>query len=183
MPVFRSVNRKELTLMQEMIDKKINAPMTSSAGRLFDSVSAMLGLCTVSGFDSEAPVRLESAIVLPTDNYYPYEVGNTVNFARTLMAVLNDIPKADISAISAKFHNSVARAILEVSVKMRKKTGLNKVVLSGGVFQNKYLLEQLTRLLNENRFEVFTNQAVPANDGGVSLGQLIIAAKRRRLCV
>jgi hydrogenase maturation protein HypF len=172
-----------LNLLKDMIDKEINIPWTSGAGRLFDSVSAILGLCALSNFESEAPMRLESAITSSIDSYYPYEVGKTVVFAETLKAILADLQKADISYISAMFHNTVARALLEVSLKIRKETELNKVVLSGGVFQNKYLHEKLTCILNENRFEVFTNQLVPANDGGVSLGQLIIASKMRGLCV
>ena len=180
---FSSIDMQHSTLVKEMVDKEINAPMTSGAGRLFDSVSAILGICLKSDFDSEAPMRLESAIHSPTDDYYPFEVGKTIVFAKTLMAVLKDLSKADVSVISARFHNTVAMAILDVSVKIRKEASLNKVVLSGGVFQNKYLLEKLTHLLTENRFEVFTNQLVPSNDGGVSLGQLIIASKMRELCV
>jgi hydrogenase maturation protein HypF len=86
------------------------------------------------------------------------------------------------SVIPAKFHNTVARAILEVSKQIRKEKSLNKVVLSGGVFQNKYLLEKSLSLLNLNKFKVFTNHLVPANDGGVSLGQLVIASKIKGLC-
>lgn len=182
-PVFQAVKKQHLNLLKDMLNKEINTPWTSGAGRLFDSVSAILGLCAFSNFESEAPIRLESVITSSIDCYYPYEVGKTVVFAETLKAILADLPKADISYISAMFHNTVARALLEVSLKIRKETELNKVVLSGGVFQNKYLLEKLTCILNENRFEVFTNQLVPANDGGVSLGQLIIASKMRGLCV
>ena len=182
-PAFQAVNGRDLTIIKEMIDKEINSPMTSGAGRLFDCVAAILGLCPVSGFDSEAPMRMESEINSETDDYYPFEAGKTVSFAKTLMAILADLPGGDISTISAMFHNTVARAILEVSVKIKKETSLHRVVLSGGVFQNKYLLEKLTYLLKENQFEVFTNHAVPANDGGIALGQLVIAAKRRMLCV
>jgi hydrogenase maturation protein HypF len=85
-----------------------------------------------------------------------------------------------ISYISAKFHNTVAQAILEISRRIREETRLDKVILSGGVFQNKYLLEKSTELLSDNKFKVLTNHLVPANDGGISLGQLIIASKIRR---
>jgi hydrogenase maturation protein HypF len=165
-----------------MIDKRINVPLTSGAGRLFDAVSAILCLCTVSDFDSEAPMRLEAAITSETESHYPFDVGETVVFAKTLKAIINDIPKADVSLISAKFHNTIALVIADISEKMSLGTSIQKVVLSGGVFQNKYLLERLTRLLTERHFKVFTNHLVPANDGGVSLGQLIIASKNRNLC-
>jgi len=182
-PCFKSVKTDEMLLLREMIDKKINSPLSSGAGRLFDAVSAILGLCSVASFDSEAPMRLESAIVDETDDLYPYETGNTVIFAETFQAVLNDLGSKDISLISAKFHNTVAEAIANVSEKMRGETSINKVVLSGGVFQNKYLTERVTGNLRKREFEVFTNRQVPSNDGGISLGQLIIASKIMGLCV
>jgi hydrogenase maturation protein HypF len=87
------------------------------------------------------------------------------------------LPGQTISIISAKFHNTVAQVILEVARQIRTETSINKVILSGGVFQNKYLLEKSLYLLTRNRFKVFTNHLVPPNDGGVSLGQLVIASK------
>jgi hydrogenase maturation protein HypF len=163
-----------------MIINKMNSPLTSGAGRLFDSVSAILGLCPVETFDSEAPMRLESVIDCETDEFYPFLTNKTVIFADTLTAILADIPLQEISVISAKFHNTVAQVILEVSKQIRKDKSLKKVVLSGGVFQNKYLLEKSSFLLSSNGFKVFTNHLVPANDGGISLGQIVIASKNRR---
>jgi hydrogenase maturation protein HypF len=178
-PLFNSIENKKLTLVKEMIVKKINSPLTSGAGRLFDAVSAILGLCPVTTFDSEAPMRLESAIDCETSEFYPFRKDKTIIFADTLKAILADLPTQGISVISAKFHNTVAQVILEVAKQIRKETSLNKVVLSGGVFQNKYLLEKSLYLLNCNSFKIFTNNAVPANDGGLSLGQLVIASKTR----
>ena len=179
-PLFNSINSQKLSLIKEMIVKKMNSPLTSGAGRLFDAVSAILGLCPVETFDSEAPMRLESAIDCETNEFYPFLANKTVIFADTLKAILADIPRQEISVIAAKFHNTVAQVILEVSNQIRKDTCLKKVVLSGGVFQNKYLLEKSSFLLNNNGFKVFTNHLVPANDGGISLGQIIIASKNRR---
>jgi hydrogenase maturation protein HypF len=158
----------------------LNSPETSGAGRLFDAVSAILGLCPLTTFDSEAPMRLESVIDDVTNEYYPFSATGTVVFADTIHAILEDLPKQKISFISAKFHNTVAQVILEVSKQIRKDTSLKKVVLSGGVFQNKYLLEKSSYLLSRNGFKVFTNHLVPANDGGISLGQLVIASKLRK---
>ena len=179
-PLFKSVDTRKLLLVREMIVKKINSPLTSGAGRLFDAVSAILGFCPVATFDSEAPMRLESAIDCETDEFYPFLATKTIVFADTIKAILEDLPRQKISVISAKFHNTVAQVILEVSKQIRKDTSLKKVVLSGGVFQNKYLLEKSLYLLNSNGFKVFTNHLVPANDGGISLGQLVIASKTRR---
>jgi hydrogenase maturation protein HypF len=179
-PLFKLIDDQKLLLVKEMILKKINSPVTSGAGRLFDAVSAILGLCSTATFDSEAPMRLESAIDCETNDYYPFRAAKTIVFADTIKAILEDLPGQKISVISAKFHNTVAQVILEVSRQIRKDTSLNKVILSGGVFQNKYLLEKSSYLLTRNRFKVFTNHLVPANDGGISLGQLVIASKIRR---
>jgi hydrogenase maturation protein HypF len=179
-PLFNSINTHKLSLIKEMIVKKMNSPLSSGAGRIFDAVSAILGLCPVETFDSEAPMRLESAIDCDTNEFYPFLLTKTVIFADTLKAILADLPLQKISVISAKFHNTVAQVILEVSKQIRENTSLKKVVLSGGVFQNKYLLEKSLFLLNSNGFRVFTNHLVPPNDGGISLGQILIASKNRR---
>ncbi|MCX6321663.1 MAG: carbamoyltransferase HypF [Bacteroidia bacterium] len=179
-PLFKLIDDQKLLLVKEMIVKKLNSPMTSGAGRLFDAVSAILGFCSAATFDSEAPMRLESAIDGETNDFYPFRAAKTIIFADTIKAIMEDLPKQKISVISAKFHNTVAQVILEVSRQIRKDTSLNKVILSGGVFQNKYLLEKSSYLLTRNRFKIFTNHLVPANDGGISLGQLVIASKIRR---
>ncbi len=179
-PLFNSIDSQKLLMIKEMIIKKINSPMTSASGRLFDAVSAILGLCPEATFDSEGPIRLESAIDVETNDFYPFRAGKTIVFADTLEAIMSDLHVQKISLISAKFHNTVAHVILEVSKQIRKETSLRKVVLSGGVFQNKYLLEKTLYLLNRNFFKVFTNHLVPANDGGISLGQLVIASKTQR---
>jgi hydrogenase maturation protein HypF len=183
LPPFKMSARNKLLIIKEAVNKQINCPVSSGAGRLFDAVSAITGLCTVSAFDSEAPMRLESVINDDTDEYYPFDAGKPVVFADTFRAILSDLPRETLSVISAKFHNSVARVILEVSMQIRKETAINKVFLSGGVFQNKYLLEKSSYLLDINRFEIYTNRQVPSNDGGISLGQLVIASKKREICV
>ena len=183
LPVFRSVERHKLALVMEMMVENINCPLSSGAGRLFDAVSALLGICTVASFDSEAPMRLESAVKAGTDHYYPFAAGRTVVFEETFRAIMADMTHLDKSVIAARFHNTVARVILEVSEQMRNETSIEKVVLSGGVFQNKYLLEKTTKLLTQKMFMVYTNHQVPVNDGGISLGQLVAASKKSGLCV
>jgi hydrogenase maturation protein HypF len=180
LPLFRSVGHKKLSIVKDMIDRKVNVPLSSGAGRLFDAVSAIIGLCPVATFDSEGPMRLESAINEKTDDYYPFQTGPVINFSAMLEAIITDTIRNNISAISARFHNTIARVILNLSGDIRKETSINKVILSGGVFQNKYLVEKSISLLKANKFKVFTNSIVPANDGGIALGQLIIASKTRR---
>jgi hydrogenase maturation protein HypF len=181
-PLFRSIGHQDLELVKQMIIKDINCPLTSGAGRLFDAVSAILGLCSRNTFDSEAPMRLESAIDSNTDLSYPFSLGGSVIFRDTFQAILSDLSHSNISVIAAKFHNTIAQIILDVSEKIRNDFSINKVVLSGGVFQNKYLLEKSVQKLLQHRFTVYTNHLVPSNDGGISLGQLVIASKTLELC-
>jgi hydrogenase maturation protein HypF len=178
LPLFRSVGTDKLDVIKEMMIKKMNSPLTSGAGRLFDAVSALLELCPVATFDSEAPMRLESVIRERTEESYPFSISETISFSEMFKAILEDIPRQRVSVISAKFHNTIAKIILRVSRQIREDTSLDKVVLSGGVFQNKYLLEKAIGFLKRDKFNVFTNHLVPANDGGISLGQLIITAKK-----
>jgi hydrogenase maturation protein HypF len=177
LPCFKEPGIEKILLLKEMLDKEINSPLSSGSGRLFDAVSSILGLCTVSAFDSEAPMRLESVAASGVEDYYPYEVNRKVLFAKTLEAILIEKENESIPVISAKFHNTLAMAITSVSEIMRSETAINRVVLSGGVFQNKYLFEKLNDLLQNRNFEVYTNHKVPVNDGGISLGQLIVASK------
>jgi len=178
-----NVDRDAIALAKSMILKNINSPLTSGAGRLFDAVSALTGLCTRSGFDSEAPMCLESAINCQTDLCYRYKIGKTIRFDEMFAEMIDDTVKVDRSLIAAKFHNTLSKLILEVSEIMREETSVNRVVLSGGVFQNKYLLERSVGLLSRNRFRVYTNHQVPANDGGISLGQLFVTSNLKELCV
>lgn len=181
--LFREIDEARLATVTGMLAQGINAPLTCGAGRIFDAVSALLGLCAKSSFDSEAPMRLESVIRSGTVECYPYALNESVCFADTFRELIRDMGRADIPVVAAKFHNTIAQIILTVCARMRNDTGLNQVVLSGGVFQNKYLLEKSSYLLSMNRFKVYTNHQVPPNDGGISLGQLASAAERRQICV
>lgn len=182
-PGFKKIPEKKLEIIAEMINKNINTPLSSAVGRLFDAVSALLGLCTFSTFDSEAPMRLESVITGDTDHYYPFNLSEVVDFSPTLEAIIYDSGKKDISYISAKFHNTLAVISLRVAEKIREERSINKVLISGGVFQNKYLLEKTCEVLKRSGFEIFTNRLVPANDGGIALGQLAVASKTKEICV
>jgi hydrogenase maturation protein HypF len=182
-PSLRSVDKTKKDLVRQMIVKQINSPLSSSAGRLFDSVSAILGLCPNASFDSEAPMRLESAIHSETDLYYPFEHDSTIGFAATFRGILDDLPRLETSMISVKFHNTIAEIIFQVSREIRENLSLKKVILSGGVFQNKYLLEKSTSKLKADGFMVYSNHLVPSNDGGISLGQLVVTSKKLGLCV
>jgi len=184
-PFLKKVEQEKIDFILNMIRSGINCPLVSSAGRLFDAVSAMLDLCLYSTFSSEAPMRLESIIEPGCSENYHFTISETVNFDLTFHGILEDIKKkVNPGIISAKFHNTVILVIFEVMNKMKIHHHCNKVVLSGGTFQNKYLLEGTEKMLTGSGFEVYSHHLVPTNDGGISLGQLAVAAKRRQLsCV
>lgn len=178
----QTIPEKRTQLILEAIRKKINSPLSSSCGRLFDAVSALINVCPVSKFHAEAPMRLESIAQNGITACYPFGQGRILDFRPTIRAIVKDM-QSGISApvISAKFHNTMVEVIAETAIKIRQQSGLNKVVMSGGSFQNAILSAKSETLLKANHFEVFTHRQVPANDGGIALGQLAVAAKRRQV--
>ncbi len=178
-PFVNNLDRQKADFLIQMIDKKINSPLSSSAGRLFDAVSAILNVCTVSGFHAEAPMRLEDVITPFIDEVYKFEIKEVISFKPMIKSMITDlINKLPIGEVSAKFHNTIVKVAEMVSERIREKTSINKVALSGGSFQNRYLSMGIEKRLTESGFEVFMHQKVPANDGGIALGQLVIASKR-----
>lgn len=179
-PFVENLNPEKTEFIISMIDKKVNSPLSSSAGRLFDAVSAILNICTVSSFHAEAPMRLEDAISnFETTEYYNFSTGKTLDFKCTVKEIVDDIKKnIETRIISAKFHNTIVRVSVNTAITIRKETGINKVVLSGGTFQNGYLCKATEQKLKQEGFEVFVHQKVPSNDAGISLGQLAVAAYR-----
>ncbi len=181
LPFLNNIEKEKIGFILNMIRTGINCPLVSSAGRLFDAVSAMLGLCLYSTFSSEAPMRLESIIEPGCSEHYRFTINETVNFDLTFQGIMEDIEQQiHPGIISAKFHNTVILVIFEVVNKMKIHHNCNKVVLSGGTFQNKYLLEGTEKMLKDSGFQVYSHHLVPTNDGGISLGQLAVAAKRRQ---
>jgi hydrogenase maturation protein HypF len=182
---FTKIEPEKTGLLIRMIDQKINCPLTSGAGRLFDAVAALLGLCQVALFQAEGPMRLESLVQKNCRESYKFDPGQPIRFDDTIRGIVDDLTRdVDLTIIASKFHNTIISVIFESVIAIRENVGINKVVLSGGVFQNKYLREGIVILLKENNFEVYTHAAVPTNDGGIALGQLAVASKRRNLkCV
>jgi hydrogenase maturation protein HypF len=181
LPLYKSVTGNQIDVYKQMLEKQINTISYSSAGRLFDAVAALINFCTVSGFHAEAPMRLESIIQKRTENQlYSYEIKeNVVSFRSCFEEIIEDLSKnVSQSLISVKFHNAFIEALVETIVLINRTTKINKVILSGGSFQNKYITKNLIKKLEEKELEVFLPKNVPVNDGGIALGQLIIAAKR-----
>jgi len=181
----RSVPNDHIEMVLQAIQKGINVPESCGAGRLFDAVSALLNVCTINRYEAEAPMRLEAMIQQGIAEWYPILFEPTIPLDQLIAYILEDMDnRISPEIISAKFHNTIIQLILEGAKRIRSTTGITRVALSGGTFQNRYILEHSENLLEENGFKVFTNLQVPLNDGGISLGQLAIAAKRRiLLCV
>lgn len=180
--LFIDIDQNEINLVTSMIEKDINCPLSSSAGRLFDAVSALLGACKNATYHAEAPMRLEALAENKETDFYGYEINEVVSFKRTFENMISDLKLGiDKSIISSRFHNTIVELIVEMAKKVKEEKGLNKVVLSGGTFQNRIILEKAENKLEFNGFNVFTQSEIPSNDGGIALGQLAIAAKRRSL--
>jgi hydrogenase maturation protein HypF len=153
---------------------------TSSCGRLFDAIAAIVGLGGCVSFEGQAAIALESAASPGIDAQYGFEIGEKEPMEIDMRPALEEIVRdlslgVDIGHISARFHNTVAAAIAEVCQRIRTRDGLDRVCLSGGVFQNIYLLERTVKALYGSGLEVFLHALVPPNDGGISLGQAVIA--------
>jgi hydrogenase maturation protein HypF len=176
LPPVRGRSPADLALLAAAIDRKINSPLTSSAGRLFDGIAALTGLVTNAAFDAEAPMRLEAAIVNDSRSY-GYTDGEEIGVLPIVEAVIGDLRAGvDIGVIAARFHNTFVDIIVDTVTALGKSTGIKTAALSGGVFQNRYVLEKSEELLESAGFKVLSHTKVPANDGGIALGQLAVAA-------
>lgn len=166
-----------------IIDNRDFSPLSSSAGRLFDAVSAILGICDINTFEGEAAMVLESYTIDNIDEDYPADIGLKdrieIDFCLTLFRLIQDMAKGigkDI--IATKFHNTIVTIIAGVVQRLGMVHKLHDVVLSGGVFQNMYLLKNTVDRLKSIGMNVYTNEKVPANDAGISLGQAYIVRER-----
>ena len=182
LPFLRDIPESTLALLRRMMDKGINSPLTSSCGRLFDAVAALIGLRHRVSYEGQAALELEMAIAGKKESgTYPYELmdrdGLIIFDPSALVRGIAAEVVAGVSGgvISARFHNTLAVMVGAVCTELRRRTGLNLAVLSGGVFQNRYLAEHVVGTLRAKEFNVLTHSRVPPNDGGLALGQAWIA--------
>jgi hydrogenase maturation protein HypF len=162
-----------------IIDKKSFSPLSSGAGRLFDAVSALLGVCDKNTFEGEAAIALESLTIPDVVDDYPVDIKfrktMEIDFSQTILRIINDLLKGeDKSIISSKFHNTIINAIFRVVSKLYSIYLIKDVVLCGGVFQNMYLMELTLTRLKSTGMDVHIHRKVPSNDAGISLGQAYI---------
>ena len=168
-----------LDMLRYQLESKTNSPETSSMGRLFDAIAALVGLRQVVSYEAQAAIELETQAAQCAEEKGTYPVyleKNIFDPTPLISAIVMDI-KANVPVpiIAARFHNSIAAAVLDICCQIRHNFVVNKVALSGGVWQNITLLDHTNSLLLSNGFEVLTHTKVPVNDGGLALGQAIVA--------
>lgn len=174
-------NQRETIL--SLIDKRVNAPLTSSCGRLFDGVAALLGLCQVNTFEAEAAMAVEmAAIPLDSDMYELPDMPTgcitgplPIDWLVREVAAMR-LDDRSVGEIATFFHLALGELFIRTLCGLRKKTDVNQVALSGGVFQNRLLSEYLLRRFPKEGFTVYTHRRLPCNDGCISYGQVAVAA-------
>ncbi len=176
-PAISSFTEDELALLHSQLEKDINCPQTSSMGRLFDAVAGLIGLRMSVNYEAQAAIELENAIDPSVHDTYCFEVsGDQILVGSLLSGILTDLTDGkSIGFIAAKFHNAVRNLVLLVSDLVYQQTGCKIVALSGGVWQNRYLIRNAVDDLERSGFQVLTHRDVPANDGGIALGQALAA--------
>jgi hydrogenase maturation protein HypF len=184
LPLFKGVGAVEIGLLRQQIAKRVNCVDTSSAGRLFDAASAILGVCREVTYDAQAAIELESLVDAGVARAYPYEVreesgGLVVDPSPIVRTLARDAAAGvPVGEASAAFHNAVVSFCREVAGRIARERGIRTAALSGGVFQNRFLFRRLAQAIEGDGLRVIVNREVPANDGGVSLGQAAVAAWR-----
>jgi hydrogenase maturation protein HypF len=189
-PFVQQLERRRVEVLLRMLEQKVNSPLTSSCGRLFDAVAALAGVRQRVNYEAQAAIELEMLIddadrdaagayplaVVPQARDGDAWLLDTHPLFEALVRDLREGVPAGI--LSHRFHQGLVEALARAVVLVRQRTGVNRVCLSGGTFQNVYLLEHLEQRLRSEGFEVFTHTQVPPGDGGLSLGQALVAAHR-----
>lgn len=173
----KKVGEERIRIVQRQVEIGLNAPLTSSVGRLFDAVASLIGIRQVVNYEAQAAIELEAIVDPDEEVVYPFEVsGKIIDPSPMIRSIIEDIHRAvPVSIIAARFHNSIASMLLDICLDMRERFGTSTVVLSGGVWQNMVLLAKTVSVLRASGLEVLLHRKVPSNDGGVSLGQAVIA--------
>jgi hydrogenase maturation protein HypF len=182
LPCVTACSLDELTFLQRQLERGLACVATSSMGRLFDAVSSLIGVCHRAEYEAQAALELEAAAAAAWDaetSAYAFTAG--LDPAPVLGALVADLRRGTPAPVlAARFHRAVARAVAEICRRARRDTGLATVALSGGVFANALLEEECARLLDGDGFVVLRHREVPPNDGGLALGQLVVAAHLRQ---
>jgi hydrogenase maturation protein HypF len=173
---------EERLALRVQLERSLNSPRTSSMGRLFDAAAALAGVRQRVNYEAQAAMEFESALDETERGAYKFEIQKeTINVQPAIIALLADVRAGEsIPVMSARFHNGLAELAREVCDALRRETGVAEVALSGGVWQNKALLTRTVRGLRSDGFKVYIHHQVPTNDGGLSLGQALVAAAKSK---
>ncbi len=176
-------SHRELDLLKTMVKKGINSPLTSSAGRLFDAVCAVVGIRQISRFEGQSAMELEFSLHgIQTDDMYKFRIDASqspiiVDWEDAFLEIVDDVGRGvPAGLISARFHNGLVEAVVEIAGLIGEK----KVILTGGCFQNRYLTERAVSRLETEGFRPYWHQRIPPNDGGIALGQIAAASRLQR---
>jgi hydrogenase maturation protein HypF len=178
--LLKKANKRDKDLVLAMMSKNINSPLTSSAGRLFDAASALLGICEYASYEAEGPVKLESMCADRVKGSYGFKISKgkdccIIDTKGILQGMLKDIKKGkDKGTIATKFHNSMSKVIVRTVKKLSERFNITDIALSGGVFQNRFLTERTMQALERSGFRVFINRSAPAGDLNIALGQYYV---------
>jgi hydrogenase maturation protein HypF len=176
------IDQNSLQIVKKLIEKNIHSPLTSSMGRLFDAIAWMLGVTSPVTFEGQAAIALEE-MASESDEIYSWEFhqGDTAIMVQPMIRkIVSDVLNGrDHAVISAIFHNTLIEMFCQLSIQLQNKFYLNKIILSGGVFQNKRLLSGLANRLKKSNLKVYVPLKLPCNDGGISLGQAYVAKFKR----
>ena len=183
LPFLQNVDKEALRLLRQQVDRELNSSLSSSMGRLFDAVTGLIGVRNDVTYEAQAALEMEvlSKPFLADARSYPYrieegETGLIIRLGRVFEAIVDGVRAREPAGwIGARFHQTMAAIALDVCKRARRSTGLNEVALSGGVWQNRVLLNLARDRLTQAGFVVYFHQHVPANDGGLSLGQAVVA--------
>ena len=174
---------KEINLVKQMLSRNLNSPVTSSVGRLFDGVAAMIGISQNITFEGQGAMALEYVIDdLKTEKTYPYQItGNhyplIIDWQLIIEGIIEDnLQKISKQEIAAKFHNTLVDIIINISQKSKQ----TNIILTGGCFQNKYLTERAILRLKQEKFVPFWHHTIPPNDGGIALGQIMAGVLQKK---
>ncbi len=185
LPRWEAVPQKSIALVRSMIARKLNMVETSSCGRLFDAAASIIGLRHQVNYEGQAAIELEMALSDAGDEAYSFAINGAdiweIDMRPAIRSMVRDVTERESQGrIAAKFHNTLVLAVVEICRRLGSAQGLNRVCLSGGAFQNMYLLGRAVGALRQCGFEVFCHSRVPTNDGGIALGQAVIANELMR---
>ncbi|MEW6413217.1 MAG: carbamoyltransferase HypF [Candidatus Zixiibacteriota bacterium] len=178
LPILGSVDRKTIEIILQMIDKKVNSPATSSCGRLFDGVSALLGIRGEVSFEAQAAIELEMASCRdyqpPSMRFESATASGALPWGEIVQAIIAGLSRGDdVAKLAGEFQVNLAELFVSAAQNARGKSAINRVGLSGGVYQNRYFSEYLVRRLADEKFDILRHRQVPTNDGGLALGQVV----------